>query len=226
MRQELNIPNLTVFVISSSQAGAKEKNTANAIKLMSGPGVHHYWDGLLRVGSAVQPFVEGLDYPAWDFWMLYRPGVTWSTEKAPEPDWWEHQLGSLHRDFAGRRLDAQRFAEKARELAGPPARGHGSSSASGSAAATRRTPDLPRKESASVWRSHKFTQPRPSPRIWRRAAAASGPSWRGATTRSFATGSYGTVTDQSEVSPFSKPSPKMSLFKRNFCTRLLPESAT
>ncbi len=118
MRQELNIPNLTVFVISSSQSSAKEKHTANAIKLMNGPGVHHYWDGGQRVGSAVQPFVQGLDYPAWDFWMLYRPGVTWEPDQAPEPDWWEHQLGSLHRDFAGRRLDAERFAKKAQELAG------------------------------------------------------------------------------------------------------------
>ena len=118
MRQELNIPNLSIFVISSSQSSAKEKHTANARELMSGPDVHHYWDGEQRVGSAVQPFVPGLDYPAWDFWMLYRPGVTWEADMVPEPDWWEHQLGSLHRDFAERRLDAKRFAGKAKALAG------------------------------------------------------------------------------------------------------------
>lgn len=113
----LNIPNLSVFVVSSSQLGAKEKDTSNAIELMSGPGVHHYWDGEQRVGAAVQPFVAGLDYPAWDFWMIYRPGVIWEAGAAPEPDWWEHQLGSLSRDFADRQLDAERFAAKARELA-------------------------------------------------------------------------------------------------------------
>ena len=83
---------------------------------MSGPGILHYWDGEQRIGAAVQHFVPGLGYPAWDFWMLYAPGVTWGDE-APEPDWWEHQLGSLDRDFAERRLDAQRFARKAAEIA-------------------------------------------------------------------------------------------------------------
>lgn len=125
MREELSIPNLTVFVISSSQLGAKEKDTKNAIKLMNGAGVHHYWDGHQYVGAAVQPFVDGLDYPAWDFWMIYRPGVNWTAEGAPEPDWWEHQLGSLRRDFAGRRLDAKRFAQKALELSGQGRHGAG-----------------------------------------------------------------------------------------------------
>jgi hypothetical protein len=116
LRKELSIPNLSVFVISSSQLGAKEKNTANSIKLMNGPGVSHYWDGGQRVGATVQAYVEGLEAPAWDFWMIYRPGVTWGSDQAPEPDWWEHQLGTLGRDFAERRLDAQRFAQKARAL--------------------------------------------------------------------------------------------------------------
>ena len=112
----MDIDNLSVFSISSPQLGAREKDTANAIELMDGPEVRHYWDGERRVGAAVQRFVAGLDYPAWDFWMLFAPGATWGDE-APEPDWWEHQLGSLDRDFAGRRLDAERFAQKAAELA-------------------------------------------------------------------------------------------------------------
>jgi len=86
------------------------------MKLMRGHYVQHYWDGDQRVGTAVQRFVEGLDYPAWDFWMLYRPGVAWEAE-APEPDWWEHQLSSLGREFKERRLDADRFVGKALELA-------------------------------------------------------------------------------------------------------------
>ena len=105
-----------MFVISSSQLGAKEKDVANAMKLMRGHYARHYWDGDQHVGAAVQHFVQGLDYPAWDFWMLYRPGVTWGNE-APEPDWWEHQLGSLGREFKQRRLDAERFVDKAQELA-------------------------------------------------------------------------------------------------------------
>ena len=86
------------------------------MQLMSGANVRHYWDGGQRVGAAVQHFVEGLDYPAWDLWMAFRPGVVWGDEP-PEPDWWEHQLSSLGREFAERRLDAERFVARARELA-------------------------------------------------------------------------------------------------------------
>jgi len=86
------------------------------MQLIEGAGIHHYWDGDQRVGAAVQHFVAGLEAPAWDFWMIYRPGASWQNQ-APEPDWWEHQLGALNRDFAGRRLDAERFARKAQELA-------------------------------------------------------------------------------------------------------------
>ncbi len=87
------------------------------MKLARGDSVHHYWDGEQRVGAAVQHFVEGLDGPAWDFWMLYKPGATWD-DSAPEPDWWEHQLGSLSREYKQRRLDAERFATKAEALTG------------------------------------------------------------------------------------------------------------
>ncbi len=91
------------------------------MKLSRGDNVHHYWDGEQRVGASVQHFVKGLEYPAWDFWMVYQPGTTWG-ESAPEPDWWEHQLGALGREHKQRRLDAERFAGKAEELAGTAAR--------------------------------------------------------------------------------------------------------
>jgi hypothetical protein len=103
-------------VVSSNQLGAKEADVANAIALMSGPRVRHYWDGERRVGSALEPFVTGLDGPAWDFWMLYAPGVTWPEQGMPQPDWWEHQLSALWDRFPDRRLDAGRFAAKAVEL--------------------------------------------------------------------------------------------------------------
>ena len=107
-----------MFVVSSSQLGAKKKDAANAIELMQGENIHHYWDGDRRVGAAAQFFVPGLESPAWDLWMLYKPGREWA-EEVPEPDWWEHQLGALSRDFGQRRLDAERFAGKAKELAAP-----------------------------------------------------------------------------------------------------------
>ncbi len=116
MLEKAKIPNLSVFVVSSSQLGAEEKDTGNAIALMSGPRVRHYWDGEKRVGAAVQPLIEGLADPAWDFWMLYAPGAIWAEEEAPMPDWWEHRLWALGRSRADRLLDADRFAAKAQEL--------------------------------------------------------------------------------------------------------------
>lgn len=85
--------------------------------LMEGEKVRHFWDGERRVGASVMSFWEELSSPAWDVWLLYAPGLTWGDEGAPEPSWWEHQLSDLDRTHPDRRLDAERFARKAQELA-------------------------------------------------------------------------------------------------------------
>lgn len=118
MLDDVDIENLSVFVISSTQLGAREKDTRNAIKLMSGSRVRHYWDGDQRVGLAIQALIHGMDDPAWDFWMLFAPGVSWPKEETPMPDWWEHNLWALGVTHPERRLDADRFARKAFELSG------------------------------------------------------------------------------------------------------------
>ncbi len=105
-----------MFVVSSSQLGARERHTKNVIQLLSGPGVHHYWDGERRVGTAIQPYLAPLAIPAWDVWLLYAPGVEWPLSGAPKPDWWEHQLGALGKAYPVLVLDAPRFVAKAREL--------------------------------------------------------------------------------------------------------------
>lgn len=115
---DADIPNLSVFVISSSQVGAEEDDTVNAIELMNGPRVKHYWDGEKRLGTAVQRLIDGLDDPAWDFWMLYAPGTVWTEGAAPMPDWWEHNLWALGQSRPDRLLDAERFAAHAVELSG------------------------------------------------------------------------------------------------------------
>ena len=115
MLAEREIESLSVFVVSSTQLGAKEKDIVNAIQLMDGPRVRHYWDGDRRVGSAVSPLIDGLDIPAWDVWMLYKPGAVWRGD-VPAPAWWEHQLSWL-RGHEERFLDAERFAEKAASMA-------------------------------------------------------------------------------------------------------------
>lgn len=105
-----------MFVVWSSQLGADEGDVAAAAELMRDPRAEHYWDGEDRVGAAFAPHVGDLEIPAWDVWMLFAPGVRWEGEGPPAPSHWEHQL-SLLRDLPERRLDPERFAAKAVELA-------------------------------------------------------------------------------------------------------------
>ncbi len=70
----------------------------------------HFWDGQ-RVLPDLFASVLGLpeDWPAWDVYLAYRPGVTWpdGMQNAPPPAFWHHQLGDL--DLAPK-LDASAFA--------------------------------------------------------------------------------------------------------------------
>ena len=111
----MQIDNLTVHVVWSSQVGAKEKHVAGATGLMEDARVTHYWDADRVVGSAFQQHIDDLDSPAWDVWMLFAPGIVWEGDGPPAPTWWEHQLSGL-KDHADRRLDADRFAQKAIDM--------------------------------------------------------------------------------------------------------------
>ena len=113
MLEEVEIENLSVHVVWSSQLGAKEKHVAGGAELMDDARASHYWDPENRVGTAFQRHIANLSSPAWDVWMLFAPGVVWQDDIPPAPTWWEHQLGGLDPDL---RLDPDRFARKAVEL--------------------------------------------------------------------------------------------------------------
>ena len=104
-----------MHVVWSNQLGASESHLPPAMKLMEDERALHYWDEHAFVGSAFVPYIENLQPPVWDVWMLFAPGVTWEEEGPPEPDWWEHQLTVLSH-LPERRLDPDRFAAKALEL--------------------------------------------------------------------------------------------------------------
>lgn len=116
--EEVEIENLSVHVVWSSQAGAEAKHVAGAAKLMEDERAAHYWDPERRVGTAFQQHIAGMNSPAWDVWMLFEPGVLWEGEAPPAPTWWEHQLSALG-DYRDLRLDPDRFARKALEMSGP-----------------------------------------------------------------------------------------------------------
>lgn len=103
---------MSVYVVWSTQLGARESHVPEATTLMNDPRVRHYWDPELVVGDAVAGDL-GLSEPAWDVWLLYGRDARWEGSGPPEPDWWEHQLHGLPEE---RHLDPSRFAEKARQL--------------------------------------------------------------------------------------------------------------
>ena len=103
---------MAVYVVWSSQVGGKERNVAEAARLVADPRARHYWDGDLIVGKAFQPILETPE-EAWDVWMLFDREIRWEGDTPPPPAWWEHQLYGMPPEL---QLDGERFAKKAREL--------------------------------------------------------------------------------------------------------------
>lgn len=74
------------------------------------PRIVEGWDGKHVIGNAfAKPLALGGKCPtAWDVYLVYKPGVTWTDENAPpRPSFWMHQLSvgadpKLH-------LDPKRF---------------------------------------------------------------------------------------------------------------------
>ena len=105
-------PRVHTMVLHVPTLGAEEKHAAASVPLMYGPRVSHYWD---PTGHSGQEFQEalGIDFYAWDVWMIYPPGAGWQdAQPPPAPDYWEHQLGPLPEET---KLDAGRFAGRVRE---------------------------------------------------------------------------------------------------------------
>lgn len=112
-------PRAHTFMLEVPALGSTEQHAVDAIRLMPGPRVSHYWD---EHGVSGLKFQSTLDIPmyAWDVWMIYEPGVTWDSDVPPAPAFWQHQLGGLERS---KQLDAEVFANEvsARLAALPPA---------------------------------------------------------------------------------------------------------
>lgn len=54
------------------------------------------WDSKLVVGKAFSETLK-LKCPAWDVYMVFKPGARWEVGNPPIPSFWMHQLG----DYAG-----------------------------------------------------------------------------------------------------------------------------
>ncbi len=105
---------VAVYLVWSSQLGARERHVAEAAKLLGDTRVRHFWDGQELVGKAFQRVLR-TGGPAWDVWMLFDRQASWEGG-TPVPAWWEHQLPGMPED---RVLDGDRLSAKASALLQP-----------------------------------------------------------------------------------------------------------
>jgi hypothetical protein len=106
---------LHVFVVFVPTLSAEEQHARQAVRVLQGERVRHYWDPSGVSGHGFQEAL-GIDEYAWDVWLTYSPDAVW-TEQAPPPAprSWMHQLWNLPRDNF---LDREAFAADVRELVG------------------------------------------------------------------------------------------------------------
>jgi hypothetical protein len=75
--------------------------------------VTHAWDPERRAGRLFKEPL-GLWRTAWDVYLVYAPGESWSGESPPAPTLWMHQLGSDPGAPRDRFLDASRLSADVR----------------------------------------------------------------------------------------------------------------
>lgn len=103
---------LVGFAIWVPMLGGKAGNVPEAAALAPDPRVSHYWDQSNDLGIAFERLLPVASGPAWDVYLLYAPGITWSGSDPPKPSFWMHQLPISNAP----RLDAAEFADQARGL--------------------------------------------------------------------------------------------------------------
>ena len=113
-----NDERLVTFVVHVPTLGAKENHAVDAIPLLDGPRIYHYWEETGIIGRHFTDVMDVAMY-VWDFWAIYGPDHQWDGVLPPEPDYYEHQLGVTRGTFRGfpreRILNAERFAAETRK---------------------------------------------------------------------------------------------------------------
>ena len=97
---------LNTYVVHVPTLGAREKHVKQAIPLLNGPNIFHYWDEIGYSGRHYQNLLD-LNFYAWGVWFIYGPEAEWTGELPPTPDFWQHRIGGLSR---ANYLDVQIFA--------------------------------------------------------------------------------------------------------------------
>ena len=79
--------------------------------------VEHSWDPERRLGELLAKSLD-LRGVAWDVYLLYAPGVTWSADGPPTPTFWMHQLPAAAGADQSGLLNAGQFSRELLKLLG------------------------------------------------------------------------------------------------------------
>jgi hypothetical protein len=104
---------LTALIVWVPQLFGTRPDAIRASRLIDDPRAIHYWDGSDITGVE---FGRVLPTPqaAWDVYLAYAPGVRWTGEMPPKPNYWMQQLGISNAPY----LDASALADRIRALLG------------------------------------------------------------------------------------------------------------
>lgn len=103
-----NDPRMVTFVVHVPTLGAREANVADASQLITDSHTTNYWEETGIIGNLMEQQL-GVNVYVWDFYAIYGPKATWSGERPPVPDFYQHQSEGLPPE---KRLDASVFATK------------------------------------------------------------------------------------------------------------------
>ncbi|HZL86100.1 MAG TPA: hypothetical protein VFD07_12070 [Candidatus Krumholzibacteria bacterium] len=96
-------------ILRTDNARASRKATM----LVPDARARHYWIDTEALGELFQPALGLTTEPAWDVYLVYPPGGTWS-DVPPAPEFFMHQLvGRLPEE---RLLDGEALAQRIRQL--------------------------------------------------------------------------------------------------------------
>lgn len=75
------------------------------------------WDSQREIGQAMARTLH-LGCPAWDVYLVYRPGVQWTGETPPMPSFWMHQLHKKWGADPGLHLQPEKLQYEVRKALG------------------------------------------------------------------------------------------------------------
>ena len=109
-----------VYVVFEPVIGGQANNIKAAAALLRSPTPRLYWNPTGDFGremSHVLGYWNGYRWVyAWDTWLIYPPGATWTDGAPPKPVFLMHQLGGLPRTAQFPHLDGRVFAARVKAM--------------------------------------------------------------------------------------------------------------